>query len=151
MTIDRNDPALRKIIEDGPRKSQQSAYLVLSEEERAKGFVMPVYRSYWHMKCGCDTTMSLDICETYARSPRFYGGTFCCFCGAHFDLFEYDHGPLDVLDIVAGRVLHRTANFYWVEADGNSIISVGAMPEEAVILWAEKQRKDAEKHVGGGI
>ena len=45
MTVDRDDPNLRKIIESGPRKGQQEAYLVLSDEERAKGFVRPVRRS----------------------------------------------------------------------------------------------------------
>ena len=39
-------PEHRDIIEDGPRKGQQKAYVVLSDEERAKGFVRPVRRSY---------------------------------------------------------------------------------------------------------
>lgn len=151
MTIDRNDPALHEIIQEGPRKGQQRDYLVLSEEERAKGFVMPVYRSYRHMKCGTDTRMGQELCETYARNPKFYGGTFCCHCGTHFGLFTYEKGPLDILDIAAGRILHRVAHFYWVEQDGDRIVPVGAGPEEAALLWDEKRRKDAEKHIGGGI
>lgn len=39
----------REIIENGPRKGQQKGYVVLSEEERAKGFVRPVRRSYRHV------------------------------------------------------------------------------------------------------
>lgn len=147
LTTDRNDPGLRKIKPDG----QQETYLVLSAEERAKGFVMPVYRSYRHMKCGTDTMMGQDICETYARNPTFYGATFCCFCRAHFDLFSYVQAPLDAADIACGRVLHKQAAFYWVEPDGDRVVPVGAGPEEAEALWAEKRRKEAEKHTGAGI
>lgn len=67
---------------------QQKAYIVLSEEERAKGFIRPVRRSYMHEKCGVVTTMGLAIAETYARNPYFYSGTFCCRCGTHFPVGE---------------------------------------------------------------
>lgn len=63
---------------------QQKSYVVLSEAERAKGFVRPVRRTYKHLVCGFTTTMSLDIAETYARDPSFYTGTFCCQCKRHF-------------------------------------------------------------------
>jgi len=55
---------------------QQKDYVVLSVEERAKGFVRPVRRTYVHEKCGVATTMSQSIAETYARDPYFYSGTF---------------------------------------------------------------------------
>lgn len=77
-------PDHREIVESGPRKGQQKAYVVLSDEERAKGFVRPVRQSYVHLKCGCVTTMGLALAETYARDPNFYSGTFCCGCGTHF-------------------------------------------------------------------
>lgn len=63
---------------------QQQDYVVLAEEERAKGFVRPVRRTYRHLKCGDTTTMGLTLAETYARDPHFYSGTFCCNCRAHF-------------------------------------------------------------------
>lgn len=63
---------------------QQKDYVVLSTEERAKGYVRPVRRSYVHLKCGSATKMSLPIAETYARDPYFYSGTFCVDCGEHF-------------------------------------------------------------------
>lgn len=78
----------REIIDTGPRAGQQKAYVVLSDDERAKGFVRPVRRSYVHDKCGTMTTMGQSIAETYARDPYFYGGTFCCGCGAHFPVGE---------------------------------------------------------------
>ncbi len=70
----------REIQPDG----MQKAYVVLSEEERAKGFVRPVRRSYVHDKCGTVTTMGQALAETYARDPEFYSGTFCVCCRAHF-------------------------------------------------------------------
>lgn len=77
-------PEHRNIIKEGPRSGQQQGYVVLAEEERAKGFVRPVRRSYKHLKCGGVTTMGQTIAETYARDPAFYSGTFCCHCGTHY-------------------------------------------------------------------
>jgi hypothetical protein len=74
----------REIIAEGPRKGQQKGYVVLSDEERAKGFVRPVRDSYRHDACGQVTTMGRSLAETYAREPSFYSGTFCATCGAHF-------------------------------------------------------------------
>lgn len=68
---------------------QHEAYYVLSEEERAKGFVRPVRRSYIHKECGCQTSMGLAIAETYARDPKYYGATFCCNCGQHYPVREF--------------------------------------------------------------
>ena len=45
LTTDRESPCLKEIKPDG----QQECYLVLSEEERAKGFVRPVRSSYKHV------------------------------------------------------------------------------------------------------
>lgn len=78
----------------------QECYLVLSEEERGKGFARPVRYSYMHIACGYSTLMSRSLAETYARDPKFYGGTFCAHCGTHFPLF-FD------ADFVA------TVNFIW--------------------------------------
>ena len=142
LTTDPNDPGLRAVRADG----QQEVYLVLSDEERAKGFVRPVRRAYRHVGratprgatrpltddereryrafgyvlfesygperepltgrywtqaeldglgsgCGGVTTMGDSIAETYARDPKFYGGTFCCRCGKHFPLSHPDGTP----------------------------------------------------------
>jgi hypothetical protein len=77
-------PEHRKIIEEGPRKGQQEGYVVLAEEEIAKGYVRPLRQSYKHLKCGVVTTMGITLAQTYARDPYFYSGTFCCGCGTHF-------------------------------------------------------------------
>jgi len=61
-------PGHRTIIKDGPRAGQQQGYVVLADEERAKGFVRPVRRSYRHLKCGTVTTMGQTLAETYAQS-----------------------------------------------------------------------------------
>lgn len=82
MTTDRNDPRLTHGIDETP-VSQAEVYLVLSEEERAKGFVRPVRHSYKHLTCGGLTTMGMQIAETYARKPDFYGATYCASCRKH--------------------------------------------------------------------
>jgi hypothetical protein len=74
--------------EINPNTGMQKGYVVLSAEERAKGFVEPVRRSYRHLKCGVVTTMGVSLAETYARDPYFYSGTFCAGCGAHFPVGE---------------------------------------------------------------
>lgn len=94
VTDDPNDPGLRKIEDSG----MQETYLVLSKEERAKGFVRPVRTSYTHEKCGGVTTMGLALAETYARDPKFYGGTFCVSCGSHFPV-------------------GASGEFYWTDTD----------------------------------
>lgn len=134
LTTDPEVARSSKILPNG----QQETYVVLSDDERAKGFVRPVRRSYrhvgvrpknpvrpltdeekeryaqfgyeayeeypdansgavgrfWTMQqlnsgCGTETTMGQAIAETYARDPKFYGGTFCCACGAHFPVGEH--------------------------------------------------------------
>lgn len=104
LTTDPTDPDLgRGIGGDGMNKK----YLVLSEEERAKGFVRPLRRSYVHRfmldgspvptvlttlkgtgGCGALTTMALAIAETYARDPHFYGATYCVGCQTHLPVGE---------------------------------------------------------------
>ena len=134
---DPNDPRLGHGGPDSESVDQHAAYLVLSADERAKGFVRPVRRSYRHSGiavpehplrdltadelarfgrmayvkfeayppetsgsavgrfwtqveldavgrgCGTITTMSVELAETYARQPGFYGATYCCGCRRH--------------------------------------------------------------------
>lgn len=94
LTTDRTDPDLHKVRPDG----QNEKYLVLSDEERAKGFVRPVRTKYKHLKCGVVTSMGLALSETYARDPKFYGATFCTHCAKHFPLQAAD-GPAFVWDV----------------------------------------------------
>ncbi len=131
MTTDRNDPKLREIYEDGPLKGQQKDYLVLSDEERANGFVRPVREKYIHLKCGVVTRMGTKLAETYAINPKFYGGTFCVGCGTHFPLKDEDGIP----------------NFLW-EPDGEP---VGSTAEEAAEWNTKKRQREAEKQAGAGI
>lgn len=84
-TDDRTNPALREIDERGMQKT----YLVLSEAERAKGFVRPYRDTYVHERCGTVTRMGHAIAETYATDPAFYGGTYCAACRGHFPVGEH--------------------------------------------------------------
>lgn len=92
LTDDPSDPGLSRGTDTGP-VPQAEAYLVLSDEERAKGFVRPVRRAYVHNRgkaCGTQTRMSVALCETYAREPTFYGATYCVGCGMHLPVAEFD-------------------------------------------------------------
>lgn len=91
-------PEDRSHTEINPATGMQRDYVVLSAEERAKGFVKPVRRSYIHaapsetkrqIGCGGETTMGAALAETYARNPRFYSGTFCVHCREHFPLNQF--------------------------------------------------------------
>lgn len=90
LTSDPNDPRLTRGPDDQPMP-QSPVYLVLSEEERAKGFVRPLRRSYTHTHgCGASTRIGLALCETYAREPSFYGSTYCVGCQMHRPVAEFD-------------------------------------------------------------
>lgn len=152
LTTDPGHPDLGRSADTGPGP-QDKAYLVLSDEERAKGFTRPLRRSYRHVGtagprfpladltehqrevygaekyakyeeyppaehpslgrfwtqadldhvgqgCGTVTTMAQAIAETYARSPAFYGATYCCGCRMHLPV-------------------GTRGEFTWVEEDGS--------------------------------
>ncbi len=83
-----NDPSEARRSPVDPKTGLQETYVVLSEEERAKGFVRPVRDKYKHIPCGSVTWMSLPIAETYARDPHYYTGTYCGGCKGHFPVGE---------------------------------------------------------------
>lgn len=82
FTNDPDDPRLGHGVDEEPT-GQHEVYLVLSEEERAKGFVRPYRDTYVHEACGTPTTMARPIAETYARNPGYYGATYCVACRKH--------------------------------------------------------------------
>lgn len=90
LTTDRNDPLLKEGQKN--ETGQHDIYLVLSEEERAMGFVRPVRDTYVHAGrggCGTETKMGAALAETYARDPKFYGATFCVHCNKHLPVEEF--------------------------------------------------------------
>lgn len=107
LTSDRSDPRLTHGADTEPT-GMAEVYLVLSDEERAKGFVRPVRRAYRHQdpECGSVTTMGQALAETYARDPAFYGATYCCRCrmhrpvGAHGEFTWMTPGGADTTELV---------------------------------------------------
>lgn len=94
--VDRNarvlvdgSPVTEDHREIDPKTGLQKDYVVLTPEERAKGFERPVRKSYKHLKCGGVTTMAQPIAETLARDPGFYSGGFCAYCKTHFPIETY--------------------------------------------------------------
>jgi hypothetical protein len=102
-TLTDGSPVTPDHREIDPATGMQKGYVVLSAEERAKGWVRPLRRTYTHVGridkerlggpriggCGTDTTMGLALAETYAKDPSFYSGTFCSFCRTHRPLEEF--------------------------------------------------------------
>lgn len=86
LTTDPSDPRLGHGVDDAPIP-QHDTYLILSDEERAKGFVRPFENRYIHARdlggCGTVTKMGDALSETYARDPNFYGSTYCVGCSMH--------------------------------------------------------------------
>jgi hypothetical protein len=100
-TLSDGSPITKEHLEIQPNGMQKD-YVVLSDEERAKGFIRPVRTSYIHLKCGAVTTMGRALAETYARDPEFYTGTYCTACFAHFPV-----GP--------------TGEFRWDDESGDKV------------------------------
>lgn len=84
VTLTDGSPVTDDHREIDPVTGQQKAYVILSEEERALGFVRPVRYAYVHETCGAVTSMHQGIAESYARNPAFYTHTFCVACRSHF-------------------------------------------------------------------
>lgn len=86
LTDDPTDPRLGHGVDDEPL-DQHDVYLVLSAEERGKGFLRPYCERYVHARdlggCGEVTRMGVALSETYAREPHFYGATYCVGCRMH--------------------------------------------------------------------
>lgn len=67
----------------------QKGYVVLSEAERAKGYVRAVRASYVHDACEKVTTMAVPLAQTMARKPTFYSHAFCATCREHYPVAEF--------------------------------------------------------------
>jgi hypothetical protein len=94
-TDDPTDPRLRRGPDTEPSQ-MAPAYLVLPEEQRAKGFVRPFRTTYQHtLGCGGRTSMSRALAETYARDPKFYGSTWCVGCSMHRPVDEFNWDGTD--------------------------------------------------------
>lgn len=88
LTTDPTDPRLGRGSDSTP-VPQNEVYLVLSEEERAQGFVRPYRDEYRHISCSGVTKMGRALSETYSRNPSFYGSTYCVHCSMHRPVQEF--------------------------------------------------------------
>lgn len=114
ITSDRNDPGLKTIGPDG----QQESYLVLSEEERAKGFVRPVRTSYKHVGVPAPTNPLRDLTEE--ERERF----------EPFGYVKYEEYPEGTDSPARGR--------FWTQAklDGNGCGHITTMGRELAETYA---------------
>ena len=97
-TSDPNDPRLTRGADETP-VPQAEVYLVLSEEERAKGFVRPVRRSYVHVGTPGPVHALRDL--TDEEQARFDGAGY----------LKYEQYPTGSTSL--GR--------FWTQADLNAV------------------------------
>lgn len=96
LTTDPTDPRLTRGVDDTPT-SQASAYLVLSDEERAKGFVRPFRDSYRHVG---PSAPKYPLRELTAEEKERHPGR---------NYVVYEEYPESDESLLAGR--------YWTQAD----------------------------------
>ena len=96
ITLENGSPVTSDHREINPASGMQKGYIVLSAEERAKGFVRPVRDSYIHTPCGTLTKMSRAIAERYRGSPSSLACTSTLSEMGTFLPVEliYSHSPL---------------------------------------------------------
>lgn len=121
-TSDRNDPRLTHGADTEPT-GMAEVYLVLSEEERAKGFVRPVRRSYRHVGIGAARYPLRDLDE---REAELYGGQFTKFeqypggqpaVGRYWTQAEVDSvgkgcGTVTTMGVALAETYARDPHFY---------------------------------------
>ncbi len=109
-TVHHQDPEeVRKQQQADPPTGQHADYIILCEEERAKGYVRPLRDTYVHVGvggheidpnnparhgrtgngCGVLTRMPEACAETWARDIAFYSHTFCVGCNRHLPVAEF--------------------------------------------------------------
>jgi hypothetical protein len=88
LTDDPSDPRLTHGTDKKP-VDQAEVYLVLSAEDRKRGYVRPLRTAYVHDACGSVTVMSWALAQTYAVDPKFYGATYCVSCRMHRPVAEF--------------------------------------------------------------
>jgi hypothetical protein len=118
-------PDHREIVESGPRKGQQKGYVVLSDEERAKGFVRPVRRSYRHVGRPLATELR-DLTDDERERYSQYGYV-------KFEPYGEDRSPL------TGR--------YWTQQDIDRIGGCGVVTTMGQAL-AETYARDPDFYDG---
>jgi len=94
-------PVRRSYVHVGARPVHPTRPLTDDERQRYADYGYALYEQYpddgaiagrfWTAAqltsgCGTLTTMGQALAETYARDPKFYSGTFCCGCRAHFSV-----------------------------------------------------------------
>jgi hypothetical protein len=80
---------LRDLTED--QRKRYGEYRYVKFEEYPEGHHGSAIGRYWTQEqldkigkgCGTVTSMPRPIAETYARSPGYYGSTWCCGCGQY--------------------------------------------------------------------
>jgi hypothetical protein len=148
LTDDKTDPRLREKQPNG----QNQAYLVLSDEERSKGFVRAVRRSYVHVGPGGPANPLRELTEQekewyaeehyvryedYPENARGVCGRF--WTQADLDRIKRGCGGLTTMALEIAETYARNPTFY----SGTFCTSCGAHYPVEEFVW-----KDTQERVG---
>lgn len=152
LTTDPNSPCLKKIGPDG----QQACYLVLSEEERAKGFVRPVRNQYKHV--GIRPKFPLrDLTPEELEQYRQFGyvkyeaypENETCLVGRFWTLEQLRSGcgTVTTMGVALAETYARQPSFYGGTycAGCRKHLPVGA---EGEFVWVDKDGTVTDQRVG---
>lgn len=83
---------LRPLTDEEKERHATAFYKPVAYEEYPESETLEGH--YWTLEalqggCGTLTVMARALAETYARDPKFYGGTYCAGCGRHFPVSEF--------------------------------------------------------------
>lgn len=152
LTTDRNDPRLTRGVDEQP-VAQAEVYLVLSEEERAKGFVRPLRESYRHVGQRPKTPLRDLTPEEHERYDQYGYVKFEAYKGdgsvvgrfwTQKDLDKHACGTVTTMGLPLCETYARDPHFYgatyccscqkhlpvgefvWIESDGSNGPIVGS-------------------------
>lgn len=124
LTTDPNDPRLVRGLDVEPRP-QNEVYLVLSDEERAKGFVRPLRRAYRHVGLPKPKYPLIDLTDVQKKDFERYGyvkfekypesespKTGRYWTQAELDLIEKGCGGITIMSPEIAETYARDPHFY---------------------------------------
>lgn len=151
LTTDPNNPCLKKIEPSG----QQACYLILSEEERAKGFVRPVRQSYKHVGIRPKYPLRDLTPEEHERYDQFHyvkyeeypEGSACC--GRFWTQAQLNSGcgVVTTMGLALAETYARDPNFY----GGTFCVQCGKhlpVGAEGEFVWMNNDGTVSEERVG---
>jgi hypothetical protein len=96
LTTDPNDPDIKRGLDEGPQP-QNKKYLVLSEEELAKGFIRPVRTTYIHVGKKVDREGTIEKLEEHLEDASDFAKNYYSRANGYVAYLKYPESRLPVV------------------------------------------------------